>query len=70
LLEADAGDNLKAGASDLTLSLDSSHRYQLNSFDGTINAFRVEGDGGLQLIQTVQAARPNELASRIGLAGF
>ncbi len=70
LLEADAGEDAGLGASDLTLSLDSSHLYQLNSFDGTINAFRVQADGGLRLIQTVQATKPSEMAARIGLAGF
>ncbi len=70
LLEADAGDNVRLGASDITLSRDSRHLYQLNSFDGTINAFKVEADGGLRLIETVQATKPNEMAARIGLAGF
>ncbi|MDQ3553679.1 MAG: lactonase family protein [Chloroflexota bacterium] len=70
LLEADAGEDAGLGASDLTLSQDSDHLYQLNSFDGTINAFRVRADGGLQLIQTVQATKPSEMAARIGLAGF
>jgi len=69
LLEADAGANVKLGASDITLSRDSRHLYQLNSFDGMINAFRVQADGGLRLIQTVQATRPNEMAARIGRAG-
>jgi hypothetical protein len=70
LLEADAGEDAGLGASDLTLSMDSSHLYQLNSFDGTINAFRVRADGGLRLIQTVQATTASEMAARIGLAGF
>lgn len=70
LLEADAGEGAGLGASDLNLSRNSRHLYQLNSFDGTINALRVQADGGLQLFQTVQAAKPNEMAARIGLAGF
>ncbi len=70
LLEADAGEAAGLGASDITLSRNSRHLYQLNSFDGTINAFRVQADGGLQLVQTVQATKPSEMAARIGLAGF
>ena len=70
MLEAHAGEAAGLGASDITLSGNSRHLYQFNSFDGTINAFRVQADGGLQLVQTVQATQPSEMAARIGLAGF
>jgi 6-phosphogluconolactonase len=66
LVEAIAFD-AKQGASDQALSRDSRYLYQLNSFEGTINAFEVNG-GRLTLIQTVQAHEPSDMAAVLGLA--
>jgi 6-phosphogluconolactonase (cycloisomerase 2 family) len=68
LLEADAGENVDQGAADLSLSRDSRYLYQLNAFKGTINAFRVAGNGTLELVQTVRATGPSMMAGRLGLA--
>lgn len=69
LLEADAGGpDVTQGAADISLSADSRFLYQLNAFEGTINAFRVESDGGLEFIETVRATGPSEMAARLGLA--
>jgi hypothetical protein len=70
LLEADAAGPLGQGASDIALSRDSDFLYQLNSFEGTINAFQIDGSGGLSLIQTVQAHGPSPMAARLGIAAF
>lgn len=55
LIQAEAGaaenDNVVMGASDLSLSGNSEFLYQLNSVNGTINAFRNNGDGTLTLIE-------------------
>lgn len=56
------------GASDLALSRNSRYLYQLNSFEGTINAFEVGNDGSLTLIQNLQAFPPSMTAARIGLS--
>jgi 6-phosphogluconolactonase (cycloisomerase 2 family) len=50
------------------LSRDRRFLYQLSSFDGRINAFRVGRDGGLTLVQTVDATGPSTMAGRIGIA--
>ena len=48
-------DNVPMGASDMALSRDSEHLYQLNSLQGTISAFAIDyADGSLRLIDTVQ----------------
>jgi len=39
-------------------------------FDGTVSAFAVRDDGGLEFIQTVQATPSSAMAGRIGLAAF
>lgn len=44
-------DGVNMGASDLALSRDSAHLYQLNSLDGTVSAFANNGDGSLTLIE-------------------
>lgn len=44
-------DDVRMGASDLALSRDSAYLYQLNSINGTISAFRNNGDGTLTLIE-------------------
>lgn len=56
------------GASDISFSRDSQYLYQLNSFNGTINAFEVGVDGQLDLIDTVQAHAPSAMAARLGIA--
>ena len=56
------------GASDMALSKRSDYLYQLNSFEGTINQYRVGADGGLALTQTVHAHAPSKLAAPMGLA--
>lgn len=48
-----ATDNVGTGASDLALNGDSSVLYQLNSLNGTINAFANNGDGTLDFIEQV-----------------
>ncbi len=67
LLEATAA-SVSTGASDISLSRDSDHLYQLNSFEGTISAFAVNDDGSLTFIQTVQAHAPSAMAAPLGLA--
>jgi 6-phosphogluconolactonase (cycloisomerase 2 family) len=69
LLKAIAFD-AEQGASDISFSSDSEYLYQLNSFNGTINAFEVgPDDGSLELIQTVQAHAPSPImAARLGIA--
>ncbi len=42
-----AGDDVVQGASDMSLSRDSDYLYQLNSIEGTVNAFHVNADGTL-----------------------
>lgn len=62
------GGATQTGASDVGLSRDSRYLYNLNSFNGTIDAYRVDGDG-LQRIQQVQAHAPSpDEAAPIGLA--
>jgi 6-phosphogluconolactonase (cycloisomerase 2 family) len=56
------------GASDMALSLASDYLYQLNSFEGTINQYRVGATGGLTLVQTVHAHAPSGTAAPMGLA--
>jgi 6-phosphogluconolactonase (cycloisomerase 2 family) len=56
------------GASDMALSLASDYLYQLNSFEGTINEYRVGATGGLTLVQTVHAHAPSKTAAPMGLA--
>ena len=56
------------GASDIALSLASDYLYQLNSFEGTINEYRVGAGGGLTLVQTVHAHAPSKTAAPMGLA--
>jgi 6-phosphogluconolactonase (cycloisomerase 2 family) len=56
------------GASDMALSLASDYLYQLNSFEGTINEYRVGAGGGLTLVQTVHAHAPSKTAAPMGLA--
>jgi 6-phosphogluconolactonase (cycloisomerase 2 family) len=56
------------GASDMALSLASDYLYQLNSFEGTINAYRVAASGALTLVQTVHAHAPSKTAAPMGLA--
>jgi 6-phosphogluconolactonase (cycloisomerase 2 family) len=56
------------GASDMALSLASDYLYQLNSFEGTINQYRVGAGGGLTLTQTVHAHAPSKTAAPMGLA--
>lgn len=69
LLDATANtENVETGASDMSLSRNSKYLYQLNSFRGTINAFEVQNDGSLRLLQTIQAHEPSEMAARLGLA--
>ncbi len=63
-----AGANVGRGASDISLSRDSAYLYQLNAFDGRINAFRVGRDGDLTLVRTVDATGPSMMAGRIGIA--
>jgi len=58
---ADASSRVRQGASDLSLSGDSAYLYQLNSFRGTINVFRVRGDGSLRFLQRVQATGPSAM---------
>ena len=55
-------------ASDMALSLASDYLYQLNSFEGTINAYRVGANGALTLVQTVHAHAPSKTAAPMGLA--
>ena len=68
LQTADAAANVELGASDISLSRASRFLYQLNSFNGRINMFRVGVDGGLTLVQTVDATGPSMMAGRIGIA--
>lgn len=56
------------GASDMSLSKNSDYLYQLNSFRGTINEFRVGKDGSLTLVQTVQAHSASATAAPMGIA--
>lgn len=51
--ETAADDGVAMGASDISLSGDSQYLYQLNSINGTINAFANNGDGTLTLVQQV-----------------
>ena len=47
-------DDVAMGASDLALSRDSDYLYQLNSIDGTVSVFAVDGiNGALDLIEMV-----------------
>ncbi len=46
-----ADDGVAMGASDISLSSDSAYLYQLNSINGTINAFVNNGDGTLTAIE-------------------
>lgn len=48
-----ANDDVGFGASDLALNSDSSTLYQLNSINGTINAFANDGDGTLTFLEQV-----------------
>jgi len=72
LLQAKAADpaegEVHTGASDLALSRYSRYLYQLNSFDGTISAFRIAGDGRLMLLQVVQAHPGSGTAAPLGIA--
>jgi 6-phosphogluconolactonase (cycloisomerase 2 family) len=68
LLQANASFGVPMGASDISLSRDSRFLYQLNAFTGRINAFEVKEDGGLRLVQTVEATGASRMAARIGLA--
>ena len=69
LREADAGDDqVRTGASDLSLSTFSRYLYQLNSLEGTISAFRVGSHGTLTRVDTVQAFPPSAMAAPMGLA--
>ncbi|MEJ7812021.1 MAG: beta-propeller fold lactonase family protein [Gemmatimonadaceae bacterium] len=71
LLNATANtDQVDQGASDISLSEDSRYLYQLNSFKGTINVFRVGNDGGLTYLETVQAQAPSPLAAPLGISAF
>src|SRR4051812_10934993 len=58
------------GASDEALSRDSRYLYALNSFAGTIDAFRVGPRGELQHLQEIPAQGPSEMAAGIGLAAL
>ncbi len=49
--ETSADDGVAMGASDISLSGDSQYLYQLNSINGTINAFVNNGDGTLTAIE-------------------
>ncbi|CAN5847795.1 hypothetical protein BH23ACT10_BH23ACT10_23900 [soil metagenome] len=69
-----AADDVAMGASDIALSGDSGYLYQLNSINGTINAFANNGDGTLALLEQV-APFPQEpfgpdggMGAPIGLA--
>lgn len=68
LLQRDADRRVTLGAADISLSRDSRHLYQLNAFEGTINAFRVHSDGSLGFLQTVHATGPSKMAGRLGIA--
>lgn len=68
LQDADVSDAVTRGASDITLNRNSKWLYQLNSFEGTINNFRVEANGGLTLVQTVKATGPSMMSGRLGIA--
>ncbi len=48
-----SADGVTTGASDLSLSRNSEYLYQLNSVNGTINAFANNGDGTLTQVQQV-----------------
>lgn len=64
-----AGPEVQQGAADLALSRDSRYLYLLNAFRGTISSFRIGENGGLALVQTVQAHAPSpKMAARLGLA--
>jgi len=56
------------GAADLALSGDSKYLYNINAFTGKVNAYKVGKDGSLELIQSVQAHDPSDMAGRFGLA--
>jgi len=51
---------------DLTLSRDSHYLYERNVMDGDVNAYAVDADGHLRLIQRLNNALPN---GAIGVAG-
>jgi 6-phosphogluconolactonase (cycloisomerase 2 family) len=69
LVESDAdGGAATTGASDMALSRNSHFLYQLNSLEGTINAFRVNSNGSLTFLQTVLATRPDPMGATLGLA--
>lgn len=59
---------MSGGAADLSLSRGSRYLYNANAFEGTINAFRVNRDGGLSHLQTVQATGASRMAARLGIA--
>lgn len=65
--QADRG-NADAGSSDLTLSGDSRYVHALNSFEGTVDTYRVGAQGQLDLIDTDQAHPASGMAAPLGLA--
>ncbi len=67
LLQADAAVS-QQGAADLALSGDSKFLYNINAFTGMITGYRIDTDGDLTLIQSVQALEPSDMAGRLGLA--
>ncbi len=46
--------HLTFGSTDLSLSSDSQYLYSLNSFEGFVEAFKVQADGTLKFVQKVQ----------------
>lgn len=58
----------ETGAADLALSRNSKYLYNVNAFNGTIDAYEVGRDGSLNRIQTVQAHAPSNMAARLGIA--
>lgn len=68
LQEADAGEGVSPGASDISLTRSGDFLYQLNSLEGTVTAFRVEDDGGLTRVGMVTAGGPSAMAASMGLA--
>lgn len=68
LQDDDVSGRVTLGASDISLSRDSRFLYQLNSFEGTLNVFRVRSDGDLGFVQRVRATSPSAMGARIGIS--
>jgi 6-phosphogluconolactonase len=65
--QADRG-SADPGASDLAVSRNSQHLYSLNSFQGTVDTYRIGAQGQLELVDSDQAHPASASAAPLGLA--